>query len=100
MYLLQFILNCILQFSEKLKVTNVIFNFNEAVKSLEGDLATMVPTYKELIQQIDQQLISPFSLIENNNKETQTSKSTFSNESDDFKSRSPRFQQVHNPDRE
>lgn len=55
-----------------MKVTNVIFNFEEAVDTVEGDIASMVPTYSNLLKQISENLISPFISNENNQSKTKT----------------------------
>lgn len=60
------------QVREKLKVSNVIFNFNDTVKCIDGDIATMIPTYKNAMKEISENLISPFVSPKKNHIETQT----------------------------
>ncbi len=64
------------QITEKLKVSNLICNLEDTVKSIAGDITTMVPTYKDLLKEIKEKLIDPVAESQKIHVETQTAKDT------------------------
>lgn len=62
------------QDSEKLRITNLIYNFDDTVKSLEGDISTIVPQHKDVLNDITEKLITPMIVRQQSNAETQTTK--------------------------
>lgn len=63
-----------LKVSEKLQVSNFICNYNDTVTSLKGDISSMIPTYKSLVNEIQETLISPLITSKKSHVETQTTK--------------------------
>lgn len=63
-----------LKVSEKLQVSNLICNYDDTVTSLEGEISSMIPTYKSLLYDVQEKLISPLITSNKNHVETQTVK--------------------------
>lgn len=62
-----------------MKVSNVIFNVDECVKAVDGDISDMLPTYQHEAQKIIQQLVTPFALVQKVDTNTQTPEERSSN---------------------
>lgn len=91
-----------LKVSEKLQVSNLICNYDDKVTSLEGEISSMIPTYKSMLYEVQEKLISPLITSNKNHVETQTVKQE-EKKSDTF---SPVLQGIpilshfrHSPDR-
>lgn len=55
-----------------MKVSNVIFNIDESVKAIDGNIPDMLPTYENLVQKITLQLVTPFAVSQKVDTDTQT----------------------------
>lgn len=61
-----------LKVSEKLQVSNLICNYDDKVTSLEGEISSIIPTYKSLLYEVQEKLISPLITSNKTHVETQT----------------------------